>query len=371
MNSTRVAPFGRPLPDTGRCARGAARHACAALCLALVALPCAHAAEPPRALPLAEMAVYQGPDRQERLMAGAKAEGGELSVYHVYPALPAIMNAFTAKYGIKVKAWRSGSEAVLQRVLTEARAGRADVDVVQNNAAENEAAHRQQLLQEVRSPGQADLVPQAVPPHREWVGMSIDVFVAAYNTQKVARDELPRRYQDLLDPKWKGRLGIEADDSHWFGALSAALGEQETHKLFGDIVARNGVSVRKGHSLLANLVASGEVPLALTVYSWTPEQARQKGAPIESLPIAPVLAQFSTLGVLKKAPHPYAALLFYDFMLGEGQKLLADARFVPASRKFDTPVTHIALTFIDPGTAIDQQDKWQKAYEEVVVKPAK
>src|SRR5205823_1493452 len=154
---------------------------------------------------VAELAVYQGPDRQERLVAAAKKEG-EISVYHVYPNLPIVMNAFTSKYGIKVKAWRSGSEGVLQRLATEARGSRFDVDVVQNNAPENEAAHREHLLQEVRSPAAADLMPQATPAHHEWTGITVDVFVAAYNTDKINKDELPKSYQDLLNPKWKGRL---------------------------------------------------------------------------------------------------------------------------------------------------------------------
>jgi iron(III) transport system substrate-binding protein len=279
------------------------------------------------------------------------------------------MQEFTKKYGIKVKAWRSGSEGVLQKLTSEARGGRFDADVVQNNAPEAEALHREKLLQEVRSPYLKDLVPQASPAHKEWVGFTIDVFVAAYNTTKVKKEELPKSYHDLLDPKWKGRLGIEADDQGWFATLSQAMGEQQTHKLFSDIVATNGISVRKGHSLLTTLVASGEVPLGLTVYSWIPEQMKQKGAPIESYAIQPVIAQFSTVAMLKKAPHPYSALLFYDFMINEGQQLLANLKYVPTSRKIESPVTHLTLKYVDPGQALDNQDKWVKTYEEIVTKP--
>jgi iron(III) transport system substrate-binding protein len=329
------------------------------------------AAEPAKAeLSAVEMAVYQGEDRQERLAALARKEG-ELSVYHVYPNLPIILNAFGSKYGIKVKAWRSGSEGVLQKVTTEARAGRYEVDIVQNNAPENEAAHREKLLQEVRSPFLKDLVSQASPSHKEWAGITYDIFVAMYNTGKVRKEELPKSYQDLLDTKWKGRLGIEVDDQGWYNTLALALGEKQTHKLFSDIVATNGMSVRKGHSLLGNLVASGEVPLGLTVYSWIPEQLKQKGAPVETLALPPVVAQFSTIAMAKKAPHPYAALLFYDFMLSEGQHLLANMKYVPTSNKVESPITRLPLKFIDPDQALDLQDKWIKTYEEVVTKAVK
>ncbi|MDQ6619326.1 MAG: extracellular solute-binding protein [Pseudomonadota bacterium] len=341
------------------------------IALSLCVQAFAFAADTPRTPgSAAELAVYQGADRQERLIAAAKKEG-ELSVYHVYPNLPLVMDAFTKKYGIKVKAWRSGSEGVLQRLTTEARGGRFEADVVQNNAPENEAAHRERLLQEVRSPFAKDLLPAATPAHHEWTGITIDVFVAAYNTDRVKKEDLPKTYQDLLDPKWKGKLGIEVDDQHWFNGLATAMGEKQTYKLFSDIVATNGISVRKGHSLLANLVASGEVPLGLTIYSWIPEQLKQKGAPIEALPLSPVVAQFSTIALPRRSPHPYAALLFYDFMLSEGQQLLANLKYVPTSTRFETPMTKVPLKFIDPGQAIDLQDKWTKTYEEFVTKAAK
>ena len=344
--------------------------ACALALAIAAAVPQAIAADLPKGTPsVEEMARYTGPDRAAKLLAAARAEGGELSVYHVYPALTQVTAAFTRKYGIPVKPWRSSSETVLQRLVSEARGNRFEADVVQNNAPENEAACREKLLQEMRSPMQANLIPQAVPAHGCWVGFAIDVFIAAYNTAKVRKDELPNTYQDLLDPKWKGRLGIESDDHHWFAELSTALGEAQTHKLFRDLVAGNGLSVRKGHSLLANLVASGEVPLALTTYSWTPEQLKAKAAPIEVHPLQPLVAQFSTLAVLKRAKYPYTAMLFYDFALDEGQKLLHELKFVPTSRTLDVPITRLPIRFIDPGQAIDMQEKWLRDYQAIVVKP--
>jgi iron(III) transport system substrate-binding protein len=349
-----------------------ASFACAALVLAVAAGAPALAADPPKGTPpVEEMARYQGADRNAKLLAAARAEGGELSVYHVYPALTKVMEAFSAKYGIATKPWRSSSETVLQRLVSEARGNRFEADLVQNNAPENEAACRERLLLEMRSPQHANLIPQAVPSNGCWAGFAVDVFIAAYNTTKVRKEELPGSYQELLDPKWKGRLGIESDDHGWFGELASAMGEGETHKLFGGIVAGNGLSVRKGHSLLANLVASGEVPLGLTTYSWTPEQLKQKGAPIELHPIAPLIAQFSTVAVLKRARHPYTAMLFYDFLLGEGQQVLADLRFVPTSRTIESPVTKLPIRYIDPGKALEMQDKWLKDYQNIVVKPAR
>lgn len=339
--------------------------------MAPLAAPPALAQENTGADQVRALAMYQGPDRQQRLVEAARREG-ELSVYHAYPRLTAMLDAFGKKYGIKIKSWRSGSEAILQRLTTEARGGRFEVDIVQNNAPENEAAHREKLLQEVRSPYVADLVPQAVPAHREWVGITFDVWTAAYNTDKVKKSELPKSYQDLQDPKWKGRLGIEADNHAWFGTLLSELGEEQGTRIFNNIVATNGISARKGHSLLTTLVASGDVPFALTVYNWNPEQLKAKGgAPIEGLFIPPVIAQPSTIALLKRAPHPAAALLFYDFMLTDGQKMLADNSYVVTTTKLPSPVAGVPIKYIDPQRALDQQQKWLKSFEEIIVKKAR
>jgi iron(III) transport system substrate-binding protein len=317
------------------------------------------------------LALYQGADRDAKLIAEARREG-EITIYHAYPALTKVIDAFGKKYGIKVNTWRAGSEAIVQRLSTEARAGRHEVDIVQNNAPENEFAHREKLLQEVRSPYLADLIPQAVPAHHEWAGITLDVWTAAYNTNKVKKEDLPKSYADLQDPKWKGKLGVEADDYGWFGALMSELGEAQGTKIFSNIIATNGISVRKGHSLLGTLVASGDVPLALTIYDWNPPQLKDKGgAPIEAFFIPPVIAQPSTIAMLKGAPHPAAALLFYDFMLSEGQQMMAKIHYTVTSKKLPSRLAGVQVKYIDPGKAIDNQDKWLKQYDEIVLKKAR
>jgi len=320
----------------------------------------------------AALALYEGESRMQRLIDEAKKEG-ELTWYESAPVedVSAIIDAFTKKYGIKVKLWRSSSENVLQRIVNEARGGRFDVDIVENNAPEMEALHREKLLQQVNSPHFNDLIPQAISPHKEWVGTTIDVFVQAYNTGNIKKEELPRTYQDLLDPKWKGRLGIEAEDYGWFATLVQELGGAKGIKLFKDIVAANGISVRKGHTLLTNLVASGEVPLGLTIYNYKPEQLKQKGAAIDWFLIPPTIAQFRCVGLAKKAPHPHAALLFYDFVLSEARPILFKKGFITTSKKFEGPLNKLPLKFIDPVAALDMQDEWLKIYEEVITNKAK
>jgi iron(III) transport system substrate-binding protein len=317
-----------------------------------------------------DFATYTGADRNELLVAAAKKEG-EVSVYQAYPALRVVEDAFTKKYGIVVKSWRADSETILQRVVTEARGGRNEVDIVQNNSPEQEGLYREKLLQEVKTPYLQDVMPEAIPSHKQWTGLTQDIWTAAYNSDKVKKEELPKTYEDLLDPKWKGRLAVEANDYAWFGNLVTVMGEQKARKLFADIVSKNGMSFRKGHSLLAALTASGEVPIGLSVYSWNVAPLKKKGAPIEPLLLQPLLAQFSALAMIKKAPHPAAAVLFYDFLFSEGQQILADLYFIPASKKITHAFTNVPIKYIDPGQAIDNQEKNKKIYDDVLLRNAK
>jgi iron(III) transport system substrate-binding protein len=198
------------------------------------------------------------------------------------------------------------------------------------------------------------------------VGTRLNVFVQAYNTKAVRKEDLPRRWEDLLDPKWKGKLGIEQEDSDWLAGMMGEIGEAKGTQLFKEIVAKNGISVRKGHTLLAQLVVSGEIPLALTVYNYKAEQLRAKGAPIGWFAIGDAIARPNGVGVARAAPHPHAAVLFYDFEISEeGQKILAQRDFVPTSRKVDTPLNKLPMKFVDARVTLDEYDKWAKLYEDL------
>ena len=281
----------------------------------------------------------------------------------------ALTAAFEKKYGVKASVWRAGSEKVLQRALTEARGGRFAVDIIETNGPELESLHREQLAQQVRSPHLADLIPAAIRPHGEWVGTRLNVFTQAYNTRLVKKDELPKSFADLAHPRWKGRLGIEADDADWLAGVCRQIGEANGTQIFREIVAKNGISVRRGHTLLTQLVVSGEVPLALTVYNYKAEQFKAQGAPIEWFSIGTAIARPNGVAVARRAPHPHAAVLFYDFEISEeGQRILAKRDFVPTNRKVDTPLSKIPLTIVDPALILDEDAKWKKLYQELFIK---
>jgi iron(III) transport system substrate-binding protein len=314
-----------------------------------------------------EIATYQGADREQRLIEGAKREGA-LTMYSNAPTddNAALVGAFQKKYGIKVNLYRASSEDIRQRALAEAGARRFDVDFILNNGPAIEAMASEKLLQEVKSPYLADLMPRALPPHREWAGFCLNVLVQAYNTGLVKKAELPKSYQDLLDPRWKGRLAIEADDSDWFAGLMGELGEERGIKLFRDIAASNGFSARKGHTLLTNLVSAGEAPLALTVFNYTAEQMKRQGAPIDWFVIEPLISMPNSVAIARMAPHPAAAVLMFDFMLSDAQKLLAERNYVTTSSKIASPIDRNSLTVMDSAKALAQGDKWERLYTEII-----
>jgi iron(III) transport system substrate-binding protein len=315
---------------------------------------------------MADVAAYAGPDRTQRLIAGAKQEGG-LTVYSsaVVEDTLAITSAFEKAYGVKVKLWRGSSEDVLRRAATEQRAGRYDVDVAETGGSDIEGLRREKLLQQIASPVLAQLIPQAVVADRPWVTGRLSIFTAAFNTNLVKPADVPRSYQDLRDPKWKGKLGIEADDANWFMAVAGAMGPDTALPLFRDIVAHNGMSVRKGHTLLANLIAAGEVPLGLTVYGYRVNAMKPKGAPIDGVTLPPVIALPTGIAAFIKAPHPHAAALYVDFCLTEGQRILLARGNVPTNRTVQPPPPD--LVFVDAAKFIDEGEKWTKLFKEIFV----
>lgn len=339
---------------------------------ALFSAALALAAAAPAAHPqsLQELAAYAGADREQRLVEGARKEGA-LVFYTTFPPQYAdqLLDPFRSRYGIKVTVWRARSELVLSRVLAEAKAGTAGADVITVIATATEAMRRENLLQEVRSPHHAELHAAAVPSHRQWVAQLDHVFVHAYNTEKVRRAELPKTWRDLLDPKWKGGVAIEGDDHEWLSSVIEDMGEAEGAAFFRELVAKNGLSVRSGHPLLTNLVASGEVPLALTVYQYSVEQAKKKGSPIDWFVIGPAVSIPNAIAVPKKAQHPHAALLLYDWLLGpEGQRILATIGYVPTNVKVESPVKGVRLKYLDSAKLVDDQEKSTRRFQELILR---
>ena len=334
--------------------------------LCLLACLCVSAAFAQGAAKNDEVFRYKGADRDARLLARAKQEGTVVLYTSLAPTeSKPLADAFEKRFGIKVELWRALSDKVVQRVITEAQARRHSVDVVETNGPEMEMLARERVLAEFHSPYLADLPPHAIPPHRTWFPDRLNFFVVGYNTAKVQRSEIPATYEGFLDPKWKGRIGLEATDAEWMATLVKTWGEEKGMDFFRRLSAMRP-DVRKGHVLLAELVAAGEVPVGLTMYSSNIVSLKRKGAPIDFLPVQPVAARTQGIGVAKGAPHPHAALLFADFVLSpEGQKLFESMGRVPASTKVKSELNNFPFVLSDPSNVLDESRKWDKLWNDL------
>ena len=296
-----------------------------------------------------ELAGYQGADREQRLLEGAKKEG-DLTFYASIP----VDDISVLGRGVRKEIRRQG-KGLARRFRrrpaaghAEAKARRNEVDVMAGSSSGIEPLYRENLLQEVKSPQLADLIPESSPPHREWASVYLNTIVQAYNTCRGTEGEFCRRpIATCSSLSGKASSGSRRRTSTGSARSSPISARREGLKLFREIVATNGISVRKGHTLLNNLVVAGEVPLALTMYGFIAEQAKAKGAPIDWFVHPAADRAADRAGVARNAPHPNAALLFLDFLIGDGQPILAGRQFVTVSKKIESPFSKMPIKLID------------------------
>jgi iron(III) transport system substrate-binding protein len=310
--------------------------------------------------------LYKGADRDQRILDAAKKEG-TLTFYTSMqtPESAPLSAAFEKKFGIKVNLWRATSDQVIQRAITEARGNRNSLDVVETNAPEVEALARESVVAEYYSPHFKDFPDWALPAHHKWTSARANLWVVAFNTNKVKRADIPATYEGFTDPKWRGRIGIEATDQDWMYAVVQFLGEERGMEMLRKLAALKP-DMRLGHALLAELIAAGEVPVGLTVYSGNADSLKKKGAPIDAVPVEPIVGRPQAVAVAARAPHPNAALLFADFLLSpDGQKVLNDLDRNPVSKTQTTLLTRYKFSMVDPIKWLDESAKWEKTWKEL------
>jgi iron(III) transport system substrate-binding protein len=294
------------------------------LVVSLVLLPAVliHAAQS-KPLPVSELALYQGRDREKLLLEGAKKEA-QVIFYtsNTWVAGP-VSQEFEKKYPfIKANVWRSDSKALLKRLSEEVSAGRNIADVVETSPEYMMIMLREKILQEHYSPELSAYKDEAKIKGKSgvfgWTNREIYISLG-FNSQLISPAEAPKSVKDYLDPKWKGKMSIAGTTTgvQWVGAIVDAMGREFLEKLSGQEINVQNIS----GAALSGLVASGEVPLSPTIFNSNIFTHKQKGAPVEWRPLDPVIAGVGTSGMVVNAPHPHAALLFLDFLHSkEGQQ---------------------------------------------------
>jgi iron(III) transport system substrate-binding protein len=318
-----------------------------------------------------ENAVYRGADRQARLEKAAKAEG-EFVWYTSVNAedIQRVVELFEKRYPyIKAKPVRLTSARIVQRFTAETQASTFLADILDTNDARIEFFRRKGMLQPYYTPMAEKFDKRFIQSQGYWVANRVTMIVLGYNTRLVKAAEAPRRYEDLLDPKWKDQLALEREDSHWFMTLMEHWGEQKGKAFFQRLRAQNP-KIRTGHTHLAQLIAAGEDPLSPTIHSQGIATGQRRGAPVEWLNLEPVVASSNVSGLAKNAPHPSAALLFLDFMLAKetGQRVIRDVSRIPTHPEVlpNPPRLREGFEFInvDPVKYNDKIDHYGKLWHE-------
>jgi iron(III) transport system substrate-binding protein len=355
-----------------------------ALLSALVAVACTAAPAPPpttaaapkqatakRPSSLAELSVYDGPDRQQILEEGARKEGS-LLLYtsSVDAARRPITEAFMRKYSfIKVDTFRASNEELLPRMLEEFKANRNTFDVIETTSDSLDPLISGGLLHTYKSPEFAAYPPGSLDPKGYFAPVRESYVGLGFNTKVLNRDEVPKTLDDLLDPRWKGKMAIAGSSTgiRFVGNVVLTSGVDFLKRLGAQDVRVQKISGRA----MADLIIAGEVPLSPTIFDSHVAASKVQNAPIDWVPLEPTVVNLGVAGVAAKGPHPHAALLFTDFLLSQdGQKIYMDNGYGSARIGMGTTVTNFKKRYLenDVPDYVDAFDKWQKLLNSTFIK---
>ena len=298
----------------------------------------------------------------------AKAEGEMIWAGGGSAEIDESMNrAFMKKYPfIQAKKTRVQSQRLLVRFETESRAGKHTFDIVRTTDWYIDIFKKKGLLAKYEPPERNQIPNEFKDRDGFYTSLYTAVHVPAYNTRLVAKSDLPRSYDDLLDPKWRGKLGLEDAAYVWFVNVLKIKGEKQGME-FMRRLARQEVSLRASTTLLSNLVTAGEIPLAIDLYADDIERSKKAGAPIEWIAFDPTIVHTIAGAINKNAPHPNAARLFMDFLLSEeGQRIYQMNNLQPTRKGITVPwaPTNVKLHVTDPEIGEKVSD-YQKLFREI------
>lgn len=339
--------------------------------LAVLGISLRFLSTPAEAASSPELAVYRGADRQARLEKAAKAEGEFVWYTSVNDDdIRRVVELFEKRYPfIKAKPVRLTSARIVQRFTAESQANAFLADILDTNDSRIEFFRRKGMIQPYYTPMAEQFDKRFVQAQGYWVANRVTMLVLGYNTRLVKAADAPRRYEDLLDPKWKDQLALEREDSPWFMTLMEHWGEQKGRAFFQRLKAQNP-KIRSGHTHLAQLIGAGEDPLSPNIHSQGMATGQRRGAPVDWLNLEPVVASSNVSALAKNAPHPNAALLFLDFILAKetGQRVIREVSRIPTHPEVlpNPPRLREGFDFInvDPVKFNDKIDHYTKLWHE-------
>jgi len=309
-------------------------------------------------------------EHTKRLVEGAKKEG-KLLWYTALNINDATMltQRFEQLYPfIKTETLRLGGRELVTKILMEANTRVFRADVIESVSIDGHILKKKGLLEKYISP-EASAYPASVKdPDGTWTSFFINTHVLVHNTNMVKQDEVPRTYEELINPKWKGKIVIRDDDFPTFGMMLRVMGKENGLNFMRRLAAQ-GVELRSGSTLAIQDISAGAAPLGMNLYGTRVEELKKKQAPVDWTPMEFVIVSIEPLSVAAKAPNPNAARLFVDFLLSkESQGMMRDRSRIPSRPDVppDPPqlTRSLKLTSTDLSLA-DEADQIAKDYYEI------
>ena len=299
-------------------------------CLRLLMALCATAA----ALCLNAVAVWAQESPNAKVIEGARKEGE--MVWYTTTTLDQsqqVVDRFQKKYSfIKPTLFRTGGGPILNKILTEARGGLYAWDAVVGRGEMVIPLKEKGLVAAYRSAETQMIDKDLADAKGFWTAYYVNTYVLGWNTNMVKKDQIPRTYEALLDPKWKGgQISVDNEAYGMLQGLIGAWGREKAVAYFRKLAAQDPVP-KRGNTERVQLAVAGEYPLIIA-YNQTIERMTQRGAPIDWVALEPAVVQVNPVMLAAKAPHPNAARLFADFILSkEGQEMLRGFQRIPVRK---------------------------------------
>jgi iron(III) transport system substrate-binding protein len=333
--------------------------------LILSGLPSAAFAQESVESTLAKLNAQPVGERQASLVKGAQSE----KVVEWYATLPLelssqLTTAFRKRYPfIDVKYTRGGGGRMVNRVITEHRAGSNKFDVLGGTSTSHEVLMKAGLIARNMTPVRKELRDGFVDADGYRVMPFTYAFVIGYNTRTVPKDQRPRSYDELLQPKWKGEIGLEAAAYEWLAALIDTMGEDKALAFARKLAAQNP-RVQQGSTLLVQQMSAGEFKVLIDALHYQVENFKLQGAPVDYVVPDPLLIKDpSGLWLAKYSPHPHSAALFIDFLLSrEGQQLFVQSNRLVARKD----VEWRSLGKLPERTHVLSVEKWAPRNKELI-----
>jgi len=311
-------------------------------------------------------------EKRARLIDGAIKEGrfvfyGTLGVDAAAPMLEKFRQSHSY---LSIGHYRGNGSGLFNKVVTEARGAKFEADVIEISAGPSAELIRAGYIDPYRSAEIETVRPEFRDPRHLWHAYQCLVVALAFNKNRVKESEVPKNYQDLLLPRWKGgKISLDTDDADVFGALLDSWGEKQGLDYFRRLAKQEPV-LRNGHTLQAQLLAAGEVDLHPWSHAQRPLLMADRGAPVAIEFLQPVISKAQGLLLARKSPHPHAAALFIDWALSEegqsfiGIDLVRSPVRAGAKQKYTvlgTPKTKV----ITPEFLGREYDRYNKLYREI------